>query len=180
MQDPNDQAPVDGEDTNPIDTTAADSDQRVKVTPEDEERAMLLASTDMVKGEQLKISLTGEVITEQELRDYAVGYVSDPENMYNVYYLGIDKLLKKYLPQSPLHKQDRERIFEEKNTYLTRGHRIRPNGRRGADGRMGYPTDAETVLNLVIHWAATSRNMTVLYKQLLDLNVKSGYGMPAV
>ncbi|MDQ2794977.1 MAG: hypothetical protein M3Y12_13370 [Bacteroidota bacterium] len=178
MQEPNDQAPVDGEDNNPIDTTAA-PDQGIKVSPEDEERAMLLASTDAVKGEQLKISLTGEVITEQELRDYAVGYVSDPENMYNMYYLGIDKLLKKYLPQHPRYQEDRERIREEKNTYLTRGHRMRPNGRRGADGRMGYPTDAETVLNLVIHWAATSRNMAELYAQLLDLNVKSGYGMPA-
>ncbi len=178
MQDPNDQAPVDGEDTTPVDTTAA-PDQGTKLTPEDEERAMLLASTDAVKGEQLKISLTGEVVTEQELRDYAVGYVSDPENMYNMYYLGIDKLLKKYLPQSKLHKEDRDRIYEEKNTYLTRGHRIRPNGRRGADGRMGYATDAETILNLVIHWAATSRNMAMLYAQLLDLNVKSGYGMPA-
>ncbi|RZK33372.1 MAG: hypothetical protein EOO61_15420, partial [Hymenobacter sp.] len=77
MQDPNDQAPVDGEDTTPVDTTAA-PDQGTKLTPEDEERAMLLASTDAVKGEQLKISLTGEVVTEQELRDYAVGYVSDP------------------------------------------------------------------------------------------------------
>lgn len=177
MQEPNNQAPVDGEDNQPIDTTAA-PDQGVRVTPEDEERAMLLASTDAVKGEQLKISLTGEVITEQELRDYAVGYVPDPENMYSMYYLGIDKLLKKYLPQSSFHKEDRERIYEEKNTYLTRGHRIRPNGRRGADGRMGYPADAETVLNLVIHWAATSRNMAVLYSQLLDLNMKSGYGMP--
>lgn len=177
MQEPNNQAPVDGEDNHPIGTTAV-PEQGVRVTPEDEERAMLLASTDTVKGEQLKISLTGEVITEKELRDYAVGYVSDPENMYNMYYMGIDKLLKKYLPQNPLHKEDRDRIYEEKNTYLTRGHRIRPNGRRGADGRMGHPTDAETVLNLVIHWAATSRNMTVLYSQLLDLNVKSGHGMP--
>jgi hypothetical protein len=179
MQELNDQAPVDGEDNNPIETTAA-PDQSIKVSPEDEERAMLLASTDVGKGEQLKISLTGEVITEQELRDYAVGHVSDPENMYNMYYLGIDKLLKKYLPQSPFYKEDRERIYEEKNTYLTRGYRIRPNGRRGADGRMGYPVDAETILNLVIHWAATSRNMTVLYTQLLDLNLKSGYGMPKV
>jgi len=177
MQKPNDQAPVDGEDNNPIGTTAAPG-QDTNVSPEDEERAALLASTDAVKGEQLKISLTGEVITEQELRDYAVGYVSDPENMYNMYYLGIDRLLKRYLPQSSFHKEDRERIYEEKNTYLTRRHRIRPNGRRGADGRMGYPTDAETVLNLVIHWAATSRNMAVLYSQLLVLNVKSGYGMP--
>lgn len=179
MQDPNDQAPMDGEDTTPIGTTAA-PDQGTKPTPEDEERAMLLASTDAVKGEQLKISLTGEVVTEQELRDYAVGYVSDPENMYNMYYLGIDKLLNKYLPRHPRYKEDRQRIREEKNTYLTRGHCIRPNGRRGADGRMGYATDAETILNLVIHWAATSRNMAVLYTQLLDLNVKSGYGMPTV
>jgi hypothetical protein len=178
MLDPNQSTPLDGEQNKEIVTTPS-PDQGAVPSPEDEERALLLANTELVKGEQLKISLTGEVISEEELRDYAVGYVSDPENMYNMYYLGIDKLLKRYLPQSPLHKADRERIYEEKNTYLTRGHRIRPNGRRGADGRMGYPADAETVLNLVIHWAATSRRMTDLYTLLLDLNIKSGYGMPA-
>ena len=34
-------------------------------------------------------------------------------------------------------------IYEEKNTFLTRGRRIDEKGIRGADGRMGYVDDMD-------------------------------------
>ena len=44
------------------------------------------------------------------------------------------------------YKAARDFIFEEKNTFLTRGHIKNKFGIRGADSRMGYKEDCEKML----------------------------------
>ncbi len=142
-----------------------------------EEKLRILAETDAVKGEQLTITETGTVEKENELRQFALGSVEDPERKYEVYYKGIQRLLIKHLPSGKQNKVARDYIYEEKNTYLTRGKRINKAGIRGADGRMGYLTDADEVFNIVMEWILANGTMVDLYTRLRELNVSKGYGM---
>lgn len=142
-----------------------------------EEKLRILAETDAVKGEQLTITETGTVEKENELRQFALGSVEDPERKYEVYYKGIQRLLIKHLPSGKQNKVARDYIYEEKNTYLTRGKRINKAGIRGADGRMGYLADADEVFNIVMEWILANGTMVDLYTRLRELNVSKGYGM---
>ncbi|SNY99958.1 hypothetical protein [Flagellimonas pacifica] len=142
------------------------------------ERMMLISKADDVVGEQLSIDIDGSIQTEDELKKFALGDIDDPERKYDVYYKGIGKLLKKHLPEGKEYKKARDYIFEEKNTYLTRGHRIDERGIRGADSRMGFIEDAEKILEIVTTWIINKGSMVDLYTTLRDLNVHMGYGKP--
>lgn len=145
---------------------------------QEEEKLLLIAEADSVKGEQLFIDLKGEIVTENELNKFAFGDTPDPELMYDVYYNGIQKLLIKHLPEGKAYKEARDYIFEEKNTFLTRGHRKQKDGKRGADSRMGYKEDAKQIMNIVIPWIIRKGTMVDLYTILRDLNISKGYGKP--
>lgn len=108
-----------------------------KISEQEEiERMMLLSKADEVVGEQLTIDTDGLLQTEDELKKFALGEIDDPEKKFDIYYNGISKLLLKHLPEGKGYKKARDYIYEEKNTYLTRGHRINEKGIRGADSRM--------------------------------------------
>jgi hypothetical protein len=141
-----------------------------------EEKLRILAEADAVKGEQLIITETGEVEKENELRQFALGSVEDPERKYEVYYKGIQRLLLTHLPQGKQNKVARDYIYEEKNTYLSRGKRINKAGIRGADGRMGYLVDADQIFKIVMEWIIANGSMVDLYNQLRTLNIDKGYG----
>jgi len=143
------------------------------------ERMMLISKADEVIGEQLTIDTDGLLQTEDELKKFALEDIDDPERKYDIYYKGISKLLLKHLPQGKDYKKARDYIYEEKNTYLTRGHRIDQKGIRGADSRMGYIEDAEKILGLTTNWIIKKGSMVDLYSSLRDLNDKLGYGKPS-
>ncbi|CAA0182836.1 hypothetical protein ACE1MK_02850 [Tenacibaculum maritimum] len=145
---------------------------------EEMERMMLISKADEVVGEQLSIDIDGSIQTEDELKKFALGDIDDPERKYDIYYKGIGKLLKKHLPEGKEYKNARDYIYEEKNTYLTRGHRINEKGIRGADSRMGYIEDAEKILELVTTWIINKGSMVDLYTTFRDLNIHMGYGKP--
>jgi hypothetical protein len=142
-----------------------------------EEKLRILAEADAVKGEQLTITETGEVQKENELRQFALGSIEDPERKYEVYYKGIQRLLLKHLPSGRQNKVARNYIYEEKNTYLSRGKRINKAGIRGADGRMGYLADADDIFKIVMDWIMSNGSMMNLYSQLRELNISKGYGI---
>ena len=146
---------------------------------EELERMMLISKADDVVGEQLTIDTDGILQTEDELKKFALGDIDDPERKYDIYYNGINKLLLKHLPEGKNYKKARDYIYEEKKTYLTRGHRINKKGIRGADSRMGYIEDAEKILELITHWIIKKGSMVDLYSILRDLNIKLGYGKPS-
>ena len=139
---------------------------------EELERMMLISKADEVVGEQLTIDTEGLLQTEDELKKFALGDIDDPERKYDIYYKGIGKLLLKHLPEGKDYKRARDYIYEEKNTYLTRGHRIDERGIRGADSRMGHIEDAEKILDLITTWIIKKGSMVDLYSTIRDLNVK--------
>jgi len=150
-----------------------------KLSKQDElERMMLISKADEVVGEQLTIDTEGLLQTEDELKKFALGDIDDPERKYDIYYKGISKLLLKHLPEGKDYKKARDYIYEEKNTYLTRGHRIDEKGIRGADSRMGHIEDAEVILGLITNWIIKKGSMVNLYSIIRDLNIKLGYGKP--
>lgn len=151
-----------------------------KISEQEEiERMMLLSKADEVVGEQLAIDTNGQLQTEDELKKFALGEIDDPERKFDIYYNGISKLLLKHLPEGKGYKKARDYIYEEKNTYLTRGHRINEKGIRGADSRMGHIEDAEKILELITTWIIQKGSMVDLYTKIRDLNIKLGYGKPS-
>jgi hypothetical protein len=151
---------------------------KVTKSKDEEEKLKILAKADEVKGEQLMLTDEGEFISKKELKEFALGNIENPEKKYDVYYKGIQKLLLKHLPKGPKNKKARNYIYEEKNTYLTRGKRISDAGIRGADGRMGYISDAEEVLKIVMDWIISNGTMIDLFNKFRDINEKKGYGTP--
>src|SRR6185503_11179773 len=151
-----------------------DKDNKKKTAKEqadEQEKLDILSRANQVKGEQLFVTAEGTVERENELRRFALGSIEDPEKKYDVYYKGIKKLLKSYLPKGKQNKPARDYIYEEKNTYLTRGKRINRAGIRGADGRMGYTVDAEEMLKIIMDWIMSNGTMVDLYNNLRELNV---------
>jgi hypothetical protein len=157
-------------------------DQRKKTEKElaDEQlKQNILAASDQVKGEQLIISPTGDLERQREILQTALSNIDDPEKKFDLYYKGINRLLRGHLPKGPSNKAARDFIYEEKNTYLTRGKRIRKDGTRGGDGRMTYNTDADEMLQIIMEWIMENSTMVDLFNKLRDLNISKGYGTRA-
>lgn len=136
----------------------------------------ILSVANAKTGEQLVLDELGDLKSQNELKEFALGHIpDDPEQKYDVYYKGVEKLLKKFLPQGDKYKSAREVIREEKKIFLTRGRKLDKKGIRGADSRMGYIEDMEEVMNLITKWAFESRNYFELYSLLRDKNIQLGY-----
>lgn len=136
----------------------------------------ILSDANTKTGEQLVLDELGAIKSEDELKEFALGHIpDDPEEKYNVYYKGVEKLLKKFLPEGDKYKSAREVIREEKKIFLTRGKKLNEKGVRGADSRMAYIQDMEEIMNLITKWAFESRNYFELYSLLRDKNKKLGY-----
>lgn len=142
-----------------------------------EETLSILAKADEIKGEQLVIVPDG-MRTENEIKKFALGDVDNPERKYELYYKGVMKLLRKFLPKGTANQKARQYIYEEKNTLLTRGKRINDKGIRNADSRQAYIADMEETLNIIASWVVSKGSMVELYNTLRDLNVSKGYGVP--
>jgi hypothetical protein len=149
---------------------------QAKVNKIEEEKLKIFRETDQIKGELLIVSNKGNIESRKELMNFAIKNIENPENKYDLYYRGISRLLLKYLPKGKRFKVARSYIYEEKNVYLTRGKRINRMGFRGADGRMGYYSDAKELLNIIMDWIKENGSMFDLYKKLRNININKGYG----
>lgn len=147
-----------------------------KELADEQEKLRILAQSDQVKGEQLTITPAGDMSREREILQSALGNIEDPEKKFDLYYKGINRLLRTHLPKGKKNKPARDFIYEEKNTYLTRGKRIKKDGTRGGDGRMSYISDADEMLQIVMDWIMENGTMVDLFNRLRDLNVSKGYG----
>ncbi|MBK9628327.1 MAG: hypothetical protein IPO56_11670 [Flavobacteriales bacterium] len=136
----------------------------------------LLQKADQVRGRQLTVDAGGEIGTEDELKKFALGRIGNPPGKHEVYYAGIQRLLRKFLPKGKQNERLRRIIYDEKNVFLSRGRKKDDRGIRGADGRMGYLGDHQQALTEVIEWARTKQSMADLYKVFWVLNEKHGYG----
>jgi len=153
---------------------------RVKGSSENDDlRNEILSKADQIKGEQLAILPTGDFGVRNEMEELLSAgkmAVDDPEKRYEIYYKGIERMLRKHLPKGKAFAKAREYVREEKKVFLTRGKRIDKNGLRHQDSRMGYVDDGEQMLKIIATWVMSNGGMVELYNTLRDLNIKRGYG----
>lgn len=159
-----------------------DNQNKQKVKPElseqDLERLELLQKAHERKGRQLRIDAESGDLTEvNEIREILGRKADDPEEKYNLYYNGIQKLLIKYLPAGDEFKAARQLIYDEKNVFLNRGKKKSDNnGIRKSDGRMTYQEYMGEILDIVAKWVSESQNPVDIYNMFYELNEKHGYG----
>lgn len=150
--------------------------EKIKKEREEEaERAEILMKADEIKEETFDFNMDGQVELKNELADMMLEQIDDPEAKYNLYYNVVNRLLKKHLPKGEEYKAARDYIYEEKNTFLTRGHRKNEQGIRGADGRMAYISDINELINVITTWISNKGTMFDLYTKLKNLNTSKGY-----
>lgn len=149
----------------------------VELSPEELERRELFLKADeeASKEQQLMIDLEGNISSQREIIDISMSATEDPEEKYRIYYLGIQKLLRDYLPKGDKYKQFREYIYDEKNIFLTRGKTKGSDGIRGGDGRMTYQPDMQNILDETVQWIILRGTMIDLYERYWDLNENFGY-----
>ncbi|HEY0669362.1 MAG TPA: hypothetical protein VGD22_14345 [Sphingobacteriaceae bacterium] len=154
------------------------SEEEKKLQAEKRRREIeeILSEANNKTGEQLVLDELGTIHSQNELKEFALGHIpDDPEEKYNVYYKGIERLLKKFLPKGEKYKSARDVIREEKKIFLTRGKKLNEKGIRGGDSRMAYIQDMEDIMNLITKWAFESRNYFELYSLIKDKNEELGY-----
>jgi len=84
-----------------------------ELSESDLERLELLQRAHEKKGKQLTISgETGSLEEIDELKQLVGKQLESPEEKYNMYYKGIQKLLKDHLPKGKDYEQMREIIYD--------------------------------------------------------------------
>lgn len=141
----------------------------------DMEIASILMKADDNKEETLDFGMDGQVALKNEIADLYLEQIDNPEEKYNLYYNVTNRLLQKHLPKGDEYKEVRDLIYEEKNVFLTRGHRKDASGRRGMDGRMAYVSDIGELIDVVTKWITSKGTSFNLYMALRDLNSSKGY-----
>lgn len=126
-----------------------------RAAAEEREREMILMQADEIKELTFDFDIDGQLELKSEMADMILEEIDDPEAKHDLYYKVIQRLLIKHLPKGERYEDARKMIYEEKNTYMTRGHRINEKGIRGADGRMSYIEDMHEIVNIVTEWITT-------------------------
>lgn len=141
------------------------------------EKLEILQKAKDIAGRQLAISVSDGSLKElDELKELINSKMEDPSQKYELYYNGIQSILRKYLPKGDQFDEERQFIYDEKNIFLTRGKAKDKNGRRGADGRMTYNEDLKEMVEVIAKWLMEGQDMVSLYRNLYELNEKHGYG----
>lgn len=123
-------------------------------------------------GERLDFDFENNDFKEvDELREMINRSVEDPEEKYNLFYNGIQRLINKYISD----KKVRKIVNGEKLVFLNRGKVLKENGIRGGDCRTTYAEDMTRVVEIISEWVMTSRDPAELYKKFYDLNEEYGY-----
>jgi hypothetical protein len=155
----------------------ADKKEKIKqeITKEELERAEMLRKADSIKGEQLFLGSDNRFESKKEIEEYVLKDIDNPEKKYEVYYQGIQKLLREELPKGKSYKEARDLIYEEKNILVTQGHKKDGSGIRGADSRMGYVHDLDVALGIISNWIMERGSLYDLYMKFRAENTKRGY-----
>jgi hypothetical protein len=146
-----------------------------KLQEQEEEKLQLLMEADKIKEESFQFDFDGDVVLKNEIADLFLEQIDNPKEKYELYYNVVNRLLKKHLPKGKLFEKERNFIYEEKNVFLTRGHRKNDKGIRGADGRMAFTDDINELVNVITDWITSKGGMFELYTKLSELNKSKGY-----
>lgn len=147
-----------------------------KLSKEDIERLELLQKSDEIKGEQLSIDVDSNITLENQAEKLIGQQIDDPVQKFQLYYKGLNKLLKDNLPKGKENEQVRRIIYDEKNILINRGAKKDDKGIRGSDGRMAYLEDLEIAIQIVADWTRKKGSSTDLYMAFWDKNEELGYG----
>lgn len=147
-----------------------------KLSKEDIERLELLQKSDEVKGEQLSIDVDSKIKLENQAEQLIGQQIDDPVQKFQLYYKGLNKLLKDNLPKGKENEEVRRIIYDEKNILINRGAKKDERGIRGSDGRMAYLEDLEIAIQIVADWTRKKGSSTDLYMAFWDKNEELGYG----
>ena len=144
------------------------------------EKLEIIAKADETREQNFAFDENGALTMINEINGMTIQEIDNPQEKYDLYYKILNKLLRSYLPKGPENQKVRNVIYEEKNTFITRGYRIKKDGTRGADGRMGYSTDISEFIEIVRDCYIHNATMMELYTRLRDLNISKGYGRPSM
>lgn len=147
-----------------------------KLSKEDIERLELLQKSDEIKGEQLSIDVDSNITLENQAEKLIGQQIDDPVQKFQLYYKGLNKLLKDNLPKGKENEEVRRIIYDEKNILINRGAKKDDRGIRGSDGRMAYLEDLEIAIQVVADWTRKKGSSTDLYMAFWDKNEELGYG----
>ena len=81
------------------------SEEQKRLEKEKRQREIeeILSEANAKTGEQLVLDELGGLKSQNELKEFALGHIpDDPEQKYDVYYKGVEKLLKKFLPEGDI------------------------------------------------------------------------------
>lgn len=141
------------------------------------EKLEILQKASLIIGKQLIFDIDKGGLKElDEIKALIDSKIEDPKEKYELFYNGIQKVLRKFLPKGKDFAQERKFIHDEKLIFLNRGKARGLDGVRGSDSRMTYNEDLNEMAKLVSEWAVTSQDPMDLYQKLYDLNEKYGYG----
>ena len=146
------------------------------LSKEELERLEILQKADEVKGEQLALNWKSELIVENEAEKLISKRIDDPVEKFQLYYKGLHKMLKDFLPKGKKHEEARRLIYDEKNVLINRGAKKDDKGIRGSDGRMAYIEDLELAIIIVANWITNRGSYYDLYRAFWDKNEELKYG----
>lgn len=150
-----------------------------KLSEKDREMLELLARTHESKGKQLTIDIqTGDLKEIDEIKQLIGRSFENPEEKYNIYHMGIYKLLRTYLPKGKASEPGRRIIYDEIGVFLNRGKKKSDNkkGIRGSDGKFTYQPLMEQILDIIFKWVSESQDPIKLHSMVWELNETNGYG----
>lgn len=150
--------------------------QKSTLSKEELERLEILQEAENVKGEQLLIDLNSDLIVENEAEKLIGLKTDDPVEKYQLYYKGLNKLLRDTLPKGKRNEKARRIIYDEKNILINRGAKKDEKGIRGSDGRMAYVDDLEKTIQIVAKWITNKGSCYDLYHAFWEKNEDLGYG----
>ena len=78
-----------------------------ELSKEDLERYDILQKSEEVKGEQLSLNWKSELIVENEAEKLISKRIDDPVEKFQLYYKGLHKMLKDFLPKGKKHEEAR-------------------------------------------------------------------------
>lgn len=147
-----------------------------ELSKEDLERYEILQKSEEIKGEQLSLNWKSELIVENEAEKLISKRIDDPVEKFQLYYKGLHKMLKDFLPKGKKHEEARRLIYDEKNVLINRGEKKDEKGIRGSDGRMAYIEDLELGILIVANWITNKGSYWDLYRAFWDKNEELNYG----
>jgi len=147
-----------------------------KLSKADIERLEILHNAEQVKGEQLKLDVDAGIVVENQAEKLIGQKIDDPVQKFQLYYKGLNNLLKNNLPKGKENEHVRRIIYDEKNILINRGAKKDEKGIRGSDGRMAYLDDLEMAIKIVADWLYKKGSPADLFMAFWDKNDELGYG----